>query len=139
MGVRVLRLNGTHMNVSWNQIPLSEVRGFIITYRVLYHKTSIDRRRRQVVVILVPGSETNTLIGGLNPPSSYQVYVKAATLAGEGEYSSIPVVAKSKFTTTAMSFTIYVLSETFIPIHLSLVVASLLIAKRLQPVRCVRV
>ena len=52
------------------------------------------------MVIPVPGSETNALIGGLDPPSSYQVFVNAATSAGEGEYSSIPVVVRSKFTTT---------------------------------------
>ena len=47
----------------------------------------------------VPGSETNALIGNLDPSFTYEVYVSAATSAGEGEYTSIPVVAKSKLTT----------------------------------------
>ena len=96
-GVSVLRLNGTHMNVSWNQIPLSEARGFIVNYHVLYQKITTERRRRQIVVISVPGSETNAVIGDLNPSSSYQVFVSAATSAGMGEYSSNPVIAKSKY------------------------------------------
>ena len=106
-GVRVLRLNGTHMNVSWNQIPLSEAGGFIVTYRVLYNKITTERRRRQIMVLPVPGSETNVLIGDLDPPSTYQVYVSAATSAGEGEYTSIPVVSRSKLPTIIL-FTIII-------------------------------
>ena len=99
-GVNVLRLNGTHMNVSWNQIPLSEAGGFIVTYRVFYNQIATERRRRHVIVNFpVPGNETNALIGGLDPPSTYEVYVSAATSAGEGEYSIIPVVARSNFLT----------------------------------------
>ena len=96
-GVGVLRLNGTHMNVSWNQIPFSEAGGFIVTYRVLYNKFTTERRRRQIMFFSVPGSETNALIGDLDPPSNYQVYVSAATSAGEGEFTSIPVVAQSNY------------------------------------------
>ena len=97
-GVIALRLNGTHMNVSWNRIPLSEAKGFIVSYRVLYQKITTERRRRQVTVIPVPGSDTSAIIGDLNPSSSYQVFVSAATSAGIGEYSSNPVVARSKLT-----------------------------------------
>ena len=98
-GVSVLQLNGTHMNVSWNRIPLSEAGGFIVTYRILYNKITIERKRRQIMVVPVPGSEANALIGNLDPPSNYQVYVSAVTSAGEGEYTSIPVVARSKLST----------------------------------------
>ena len=108
-GVSVLRLNGTHMNVSWNQIPLSEAGGFIVTYRVLYNKFTTERRRRQIMVFPVPGSETNALIGDLDPPSNYQVYVSAATSAGEGEFTSIPVVARSKLPTIIQCFIVYFL------------------------------
>ena len=58
------------------------------------------------MVISVPGSETNALIGDLDPPSTYEVYVSAATSAGEGEYSSIPAVARSK-SPTIILFTVY--------------------------------
>ena len=98
-GVSVVRLNGTHMNVSWNDIPLSEAKGFIVTYNVLYNKIS-TRRRRQVTLVSVPGSETHAVIGDLNPSSAYQVFVNAFTSAGRGDFSSIPVVAKSKLSFT---------------------------------------
>ena len=98
-GVSVLRLNGTDMNVSWNQIPLLDARGFIVSYTVLYSKITTNKRRRQVMFVTVPGSETSALIGDLSPSHSYQVFVSAATSAGSGEYSSNPVVARSKFGT----------------------------------------
>ena len=84
------------MNVSWNQIPLLKARGFIDSYNVLYSKITTDKKRRQVMFVTVPGSETHALIGDLSPSLSYQVFVSAATSAGLGDYSSIPVVAQSK-------------------------------------------
>ena len=98
-GISVLRLNGTHMNVSWNQIPLLEAKGFIVSYTVLYSKITTYRKRRQVMFVTLPGSETNALIGDLNPSSAYKVFVSAATSAGSGEFSSNPVVAQSKLST----------------------------------------
>ena len=95
-GVRVLRLNGTHMNVSWNPVPLMETKGFIVSYTVLYSKILTGRKRRQVMFVTVPGSETHAIIGDLKSSHSYQVFVSAATSAGSGEYSSNPVVARSK-------------------------------------------
>ena len=44
---------------------------------------------------VVPGSETNAVIGELNPLCSYQVYVRGTNSAGDGLYSNIPVIAKS--------------------------------------------
>ena len=88
------------MNVSWNRIPLSEARGFIVKYHVLYNKVATKMRRQTMVSpVPVPGSETNALIGDLDPSFTYEVYVSAETSAGEGEYTGIPVVVKSKLIT----------------------------------------
>ena len=108
-GVSVLRLNGTHMNVSWNRVPLSVARGFIVSYTVLYSKVTTGRKRRQVKFVTVPGSETSVVIGDLNPSISYQVFVSAANSAGFGQSSSNAVVAKSKLTIVITLTRIYFL------------------------------
>ena len=59
------------------------------------------------MVFSVPGNETNALIGNLDPPASYQVYVSAATSAGEGEYTNISVVAQSKLPIIRRCFSVY--------------------------------
>ena len=59
------------------------------------------------MVFPVPGSETNALIGDLDPPSNYQVYVSASTSAGEGEFTSVPVVAQSKLPTITQCFIVH--------------------------------
>ena len=97
-GVSVSRLNGTHMNVSWDQIPLSEAKGFIVSYTVLYQTINNVKRRRRLKFDAVPGNETSVLIGNLDPSNSYQVFVSATTSAGDGEYNINPVIAYGKST-----------------------------------------
>lgn len=82
------------MNVSWNSLTLTEARGFVVTYTVLYQRISGDRKR-QISDIVVPGNESSAIIGGLNPASAYRVFVRASTLAGDGPYTSLPEIAQS--------------------------------------------
>ena len=78
------RLNGTHMNISWSPIPLTQSRGFIQNYTITYQRVS-RTSKRQVQSISVPGGESNVVIGGLDPASTYSVSVGATTSAGPGE------------------------------------------------------
>ena len=82
------------MYVSWKPLTLTEARGFVLSYTVLYHENSRDAKR-QIYDIIVPGSESSTVIGDLNPSSVYQVYVRASTSAGDGPYNNLPVIAQS--------------------------------------------
>ena len=103
--INVLQLNGTHMNVSWSYIPLSDAKGFVLFYNILY-ETIADERNRQASNISVPGNESSALIGSLSPSQSYQVFVGATTSAGDGQYSSDPVMVPSKLT-YIMLFNLY--------------------------------
>ena len=92
------------MIVSWNRVPLSEARGIIVSYSILYQEISDEQTRHTVRnTLVVPGSESSMLIGGLNPSSTYQVFVRASTSAGDGPYSESPAVAITSMLHT-MSF-----------------------------------
>ena len=80
------RLNGTHMNISWSPVPLTESRGFIQSYTVTYQRVS-RTVKQQVLSVSIPGSESSVVIGGLDPASAYSVSVGATTSAGPGESS----------------------------------------------------
>ena len=83
------------MNVSWSFIPLSEAKGFIVSYNVLYERIA-NEEKRQTSIISVPGNKSSALIGKLNLSDSYQVFVGATTSAGDGQYSTNPGIAQSK-------------------------------------------
>ena len=78
--ISVLRLNGTHMNVSWSLIPITEARGFIQSYLTLFQE--IVNRKRQISSVLVPATDSSVVIGGLDPDKSYSVSISASTNAG---------------------------------------------------------
>ena len=62
--------------------------------------------KRQASNISVPGNESSALIGSLSPSQSYQVFVGATTSAGDGQYSSDPVIVPSKLTYTLICVSI---------------------------------
>lgn len=89
-GVASRRLNDTHINVSWQPIPLTESKGFIESYIISLSRATADSsqsNRRQVFSVTVPGNQTYVVIGGLTGSASYSVSVTAATMAGMGEES----------------------------------------------------
>ena len=90
------------MNVSWNSLTLMEARGFTVSYTVLYQRISGDANRL-ISDIVVPGNKNSAIIGGLNPSSAYQVFVRASTSAGDGPYINIPVIAQSMLLTIPCS------------------------------------
>jgi len=83
--VTVLRLNGTHINVSWVALSLVEARGFIVNYTVSVGPAGGG----DVVTVHVQENETSAVIGGLDPRLAYSVKVWANTAAGHGLPSNI--------------------------------------------------
>ena len=83
--VTVLRLNGTHINVSWVPLSLVEARGFIVNYTVSVGPAGGG----DMVTVHVQANETSAVIGGLDPRLAYSVKVWASTVAGHGLPSNI--------------------------------------------------
>ena len=78
------RLNGTHIRVSWQSLSLSEATGFIQSYRISYQIVS---NKRQILAVVVPGNASTVVIGGLDPDSTYTIFVGSSTSKGEGPSS----------------------------------------------------
>ena len=74
------------MNISWSLIPITEARGFIQSYFILYLQN--DNRKRQISSVSVPATDSSVVIGGLDPDKSYSVSISASTNAGQGAFTS---------------------------------------------------
>ena len=77
------------MNISWSLIPITEARGFIQSYLILYQEND---RKRQISRISVPATDSSVVIGGLDPDKSYSVSISASTNAGQGEFTNAVIV-----------------------------------------------
>ena len=81
--IKVSRINGTHMYVSWSLLLLNESRGFIQNYTIQISR--IDNRKRELQSPLVlSNNESDATIAGLNPTTSYSVAVFATSNGGTG-------------------------------------------------------
>ena len=102
--VSVYRLSDSVMFVSWNQIPLTISRGFVLNYSVVY--LTRDRKRNPAEV-MVSGTLDNTVITGLDSSQQYVVSVSAVTSAGRGNASSQSIlslpVSDDGFTVTTIA------------------------------------
>ncbi len=103
--ISVIRLNGTHMNVSWRPIPLTESNGFIEEYRISYSRSISTKRKRQIGTINVRSNVSYIIIGNLNPSNQYSVTVSAQTSAGSGEQSIVVMVTAPPASETVGFFT----------------------------------
>ena len=84
------------MNISWELPTLEEARGFIDTITVTFTPTSgLQRKKRQAVMVEVPGNSTSTVIGGLNPDLRYSVTVSTSTSEGAGPEATAVVPSKN--------------------------------------------
>ena len=81
--VVVVRFNPTSIGVSWNKFTLVELKGlanYIVTYTII-----IDSRKRQSEVggtVIVPWTQNQAVISGLQPGAEYDVTVRTSTAAG---------------------------------------------------------
>ena len=86
--VQTTRLNGTHMNVSWELPSLVEARGFINSTTITLMPSS------ESMTVSVPGNATSAVIGGLNPELQYSVVVRTRTSVGTGPEATTVVPGK---------------------------------------------
>ena len=81
--VVVVRFNSTSIRVSWTKFTLVELKGlanYIITYTII-----IDSRKRQSEVggtVIVPWTQNQIILSGLQSGAEYDVTVKTSTAAG---------------------------------------------------------
>ena len=93
--VQTTRLNGTHMNVSWELPSLVEARGFINSTTItLMPSSESKRKKRQTLTVSVPGNATSAILGGLNPELQYSVVVRTRTSVGTGPEATTVVPGK---------------------------------------------
>ena len=83
--VVVMRLNETHMMVSWSALTPEEARGHLINYTVHYWPVS---NTELVINKTIPPDTTSVVIHGLVSGEEYVVAVSATTGAGNGPRSS---------------------------------------------------
>ena len=83
--VAVMRLNESHMMVSWSGLTPEKARGYLISYTVHYWPAS---NTDLVMTITTPPDTTSVVIGGLESGEEYVVAVSATTGAGNGPWSS---------------------------------------------------
>ena len=118
--VGVVRLNVTHMNITWTKLTLEEARGFITAYTIIYEAVGL-RRRKEVMEEISEPENSYKVVGGLGFTTSYSVMVSASTIAGQGigssaitvqgkhcsstnSYSSVFMCYLSRFSSTLFSF-----------------------------------
>ena len=107
----VERVNGTRINVTWEELSPADARGDVVSYSILY--TPVTRQGGDNVVV-VTGSQSSVLIGGLDPQQTYTVQVWATTAAGDG-MRSVPVEAIHQRTgDTISAFSIIMLQPTYL-------------------------
>ena len=78
------------MNISWSLIPITEARGFVQSYFIHYQEN--DNKKRQILSVYVPATDSSVVIGGLDPGKAYRVSISASTNAGQGAFTSVVVV-----------------------------------------------
>ena len=91
--VVVVRFNPTSIGVSWTKFTLVELKGlasYIVTYTII-----IDSRKRQSELggtMIVPWTQSQVIISGLQSGAEYNVTVKTSTVAGMSGRESAQLV-----------------------------------------------
>ena len=85
-----IRLNVTHMNITWVKLSLEEARGVVTGYTVSYD-TLDSRQRKEAMLELAEPEDSYKVIGGLGFTNSYSIRVSASTAIGQGT-SSPPII-----------------------------------------------
>nr|XP_032822383.1 neuronal cell adhesion molecule-like isoform X3 [Petromyzon marinus] len=89
--VKFVVVNSTVLKLTWDPIPVHDVRGHLKGYKVFYRKLRglQERRRRHVEwrVLVFPGDRSHAVVPGLEPFSLYELEVKAFNGKGDGPAS----------------------------------------------------
>ena len=77
------RLNGEHVNISWDALTLSEARGFPVYTVTLTPSVSSDGEQITNDVIAVNTTQSSIVVGDLNVNVEYRLTVAVWTTAGQ--------------------------------------------------------
>lgn len=115
INIEVVRLNGTHMSVSWMRLRLEIARGIPTNYTIIYSPI-VAAMKRQAMSVTVAGDTNSVMIGGLSVAKQYSVSVSASTSAGPGPFSAPETVPseKSSFSTMYQCYYTFLQSVTWI-------------------------
>lgn len=79
--MKVERLNGTAMNISWIRLSIVEAQSVALSYVVKYFPQSIQNR--QIRQVTLPDNQSYVVLHGLNPETIYQVEMLAINDYGQ--------------------------------------------------------
>ena len=75
--------SGTHVNISWDALTLSEARGFPVYKVTLTPSVSSDGEQITNEVITVNTTQSSIVVGGLDVNVEYMLTVAVGTTAGQ--------------------------------------------------------
>ena len=79
----MLDRSGEYINISWDELTLSEARGFPVYTVTLTPSVSTDGQHITNGVIVVNTTESNIVVGGLNVNMEYVLTVAVRTTGGQ--------------------------------------------------------
>ena len=94
----ISRTSATTVNVHWDNVPLKEMRGQLVSYEIGYE--SIEMNERECLVgyyhtTTMSTEQESYTMNQLDPGLQYCVWVAARTSAGVGPFSQSHVSCKS--------------------------------------------
>ena len=75
--------SGKYVNISWDELTLSEARGFPVYTVMLTPSVSSDDQQITTGVIAVNTTESTIVVGGLNANTEYMLTVAVRTTGGQ--------------------------------------------------------
>ena len=94
--LQIQRTSPSVITLSWSPLTLTEARGFVRNYTIIYYPALETRKRQQpnMVSITVDGNVTSRTINGLDETSAYSAQISANNGAGSGPLSMSMSVAQ---------------------------------------------
>ena len=88
----VTRISATAIRISWEPLSRKQSQGIVNEYLIKYRPTDLNGRGKRnvddlAVVVIVPGTNTEYTLEGLDQRRQYAIAVAASTSAGHGNYS----------------------------------------------------
>lgn len=91
MNLTAYNSSSTSLTVKWDEVPDEHKNGIITEYTIKYknnYENDFKEKRAN-------GNERTTELAGLEKYELYDVYIRAATSYGSGNYSQQPVIART--------------------------------------------
>ncbi|KAI4891873.1 hypothetical protein NFI96_028677 [Prochilodus magdalenae] len=105
--LHVTEVSSSTVNLTWKTIPLDKSQGVILNY-------TVDLSNHAGKVWTVTSVVNSVLLTDLNPGQQYQVWIRAVTVAGEGERATIAFTKKADDYTVVVVMVSVMLSLTFL-------------------------